>query len=75
MNVRKIEATNDAGETVTAYVIPDGYVCVLVSQEDAEANEDWRECAAVRIAPVTDAGRVAAFEIAPDLEALTEPAS
>jgi hypothetical protein len=71
VEIRKIEATNEAGETVQAYVIPDGYVACLVSAQDAERLREWQECAAVRIGPASEDGRVSAFEIAPDLEWLT----
>lgn len=71
MDVRKVEGTDEQGQPVVAYVIPDGYCCCLISEEDAEALADWRECAAVRIEPVSEDGRVAAFEVARDLEWLT----
>lgn len=62
MDVRKIKATHVTGETVEAYVIPDGYVCVLVPTKQADALADWCECTAVRM-PRADEGHVAFLEI------------
>lgn len=62
MDVRKIEGTDESGEAVTAYVIPEGFVAVLVSEEQAEQLAEWRECTAVRM-PRADEGHVAFLEI------------
>jgi hypothetical protein len=60
--VRPIEAT-ESGETVRAYVIPDGFVCVLIPEQQAEQLEDWKDCTAVRMALASDDGTVAFLEI------------
>jgi hypothetical protein len=63
MDVRTIEITEPTGETVAAYVIPDGYCCVLVPEDQAAECEDWRDCTGIRMAPASDDGRVALLEL------------
>ena len=60
----------ETGETFEALIAPEGYVLCLVARETAEAHAEWRECAAVRIAPSQD-GTVGEIEISDDLEWLT----
>jgi hypothetical protein len=60
--VRPIEATMESGEAVTAYVIPNGYVAVLIPEEQAEHLADWQDCTAVRM-PRVDEGHVAFLEL------------
>lgn len=63
IEIRKIEGTDESGGTVTAYVIPDGYCCVLVPQDQAAELAEWQDCRGVRLSPVSDDGRVATLDI------------
>jgi hypothetical protein len=63
VRVRKIEGCDEKGDTVNAYIIPNGYCCVLVPQDQAEQLADWQDCRGVRLSPVSDDGRVATLDI------------